>query len=70
MDETTQPGHERSDFNPAAVVLFGAALAATILVTVAACFIILKYAGARYAARQAPAASMARTREAVRIIRE
>jgi hypothetical protein len=55
MAETTQPGHERSDFNPAAVVLFGAVLAATIAAVVALSFFFMRFAAQREPSPQAAA---------------
>jgi hypothetical protein len=55
MAETTQPGHERSDFNPAAAVLFGAVLAATIAAVVAVSFFFMRFAALREPSPQAAA---------------
>jgi hypothetical protein len=65
MAETTQPGHERSDFNPPAAVLFGAVLAATIAAVVAASFIFMRFAALREPSPQAGSPSAVRERAAV-----
>jgi hypothetical protein len=64
MADTTQPGHERSDFNPAAVVLVGAVLAATIAAVVAVSFFFTRFAALRELAPQAGPPFAARERAA------
>jgi hypothetical protein len=70
MNETTQPagrpaaGHERSDFNPAAIALFGAVLAATIAAVVAVSFLFMEFAVPREPLPQAGSPSAARERAA------
>ncbi|HEY2989492.1 MAG TPA: hypothetical protein VGL11_17300 [Candidatus Binatia bacterium] len=63
MDETTRAGHELSDFEPRKIALFGAGLAAVIILVAAVSFLFLKYALVRYAGRQLPSSPLAHTRE-------
>jgi hypothetical protein len=62
MDEATQSDHERSDFNPVAVVLFGAVLAATLAAVVVVSFFFMRFAALREPSSQAGPPSAARER--------
>jgi hypothetical protein len=64
-DEHTQAGHERSDFNPGAVLFFAAVLASTIAAVVAVSFLFMRFAAPRVPGPQPGASSAAREGAAV-----
>jgi hypothetical protein len=63
MEETAQPGHERSDLNPAKIFLFGAILLVTVVASAAVSYFFLRYAAVRRPSPQVASFPPARARE-------